>query len=350
MPSVPIQQAFPGALQIGPVHRPANLRVLLNGQKILADGKFPGLKQPLGRGIDAEHQTTAVQQHQPLPHTAGDVLEFLGFPAQGFQLGIDLQVLPGELVQHGGQLLIGIVLQRVIQIQTIQGLHNPLGHPVAEHRGEHNGNEENHADGLQHPQQQAGRGSGGGGQPQHAAVPQTHRLVDRLFCHGRGVAHSAAAAFLKGLADLLPVQMVFHGGLIRPGVVEHPALRVHPGDPVAPGVRPLQKVKSQLLRPGGSQPQLVPQLPALHGIKIVIGDADDDRHAAQQHHQRHRQRGAENLSRHVCPPAGSPRSARFQSGLRRAQASAAGCGCACPPSGSGPGSRCPTPVPAVDPG
>ena len=47
-----------------------------------------------------------------------------------------------------------------------------------------------------------------------------------------GIAGAAAAAAGERLPDLLPLAMIFHGLRIRSGVIQHCAVRCHPGQPI----------------------------------------------------------------------------------------------------------------------
>ena len=63
-------------------------------------------------------------------HILGDLIEFVGFSPETLQLIFDLFVLLMDAHQQRRQLLVGIVFQRVLQIQMVQRLHNLAGYPV----------------------------------------------------------------------------------------------------------------------------------------------------------------------------------------------------------------------------
>ena len=104
-----------GFLQCG-----ADVPATVHRQEILAQAGLVHLENPAGGGVDAQHSPGVVQQHQALLHMGGDLLELVGPAAQVRQLAVDLPPLDVDAAQQGGQLLIGVVFQGVLQIQGIQ--------------------------------------------------------------------------------------------------------------------------------------------------------------------------------------------------------------------------------------
>ena len=105
-----------GFLQCG-----ADVPAAVHRQEILAQAGLVRLENPAGGGVDAQHGPGVVQQHQALLHMGGDLLELVGPAAQVRQLAVDLPPLDVDAAQQGGQLLIGVVFQGVLQIQGVQG-------------------------------------------------------------------------------------------------------------------------------------------------------------------------------------------------------------------------------------
>ena len=141
----------------GGVKGAAHLSAALDGQKVLSHAATVGTEQRLSRRIDAEDLTPLVQQHQTLLHAACDLIEFIPLALQFPQLGIDLAALLVDAAQQGRQLLVGVVIQRVLQIQLVQGLHNVAGHTPGQQRRQNQRHRQHHQKRLEHTQHQHAR-------------------------------------------------------------------------------------------------------------------------------------------------------------------------------------------------
>lgn len=123
-------------------------------QEVPAHTAVVRLKEPAGGVVDTEHRSFLVQQYQTLLHTAGDLGELIGLLPQGPQLGVDLLVLVVDAAQERGQLLVGVVFQRVLQIQPVQGVHDAAGQSPGHESGEDQRRRQHHQHGLEHSQRQ----------------------------------------------------------------------------------------------------------------------------------------------------------------------------------------------------
>ena len=291
-----------------------------------------------------------VQQHKRLPHIGGDLFQLIAFLPERLHLGRDFQMLLLDAVQQRRQLFVCIVLHGMLQIQLIDGLHKPSGHPGCQKCGQRDCQHDDNAHRLHHARQQHPKGFLAGGNAQHAAVGQARCLVNALFQQRVGMAHGTAAAISQRLLDLFALQMVFHPGGLGVGIEFHGAIRLNPGNPIVASVQRFQKVQSRLLRSGSGDAQLVPQL---HGLQ-VIGVPEEHTHhkqqAAAQHRHGHRDNGLENFTGHPSPPNDIQRRGWFRYAVHSPPASAAACECAYPPSGSLPRNPYSRPPAAADPG
>ena len=116
------------------MNRRADLRAALDRQKVLSHTAFVRFKQPLRHRIDAEHLTPLIEQDQPLLHAAGDLCELIVSALQLGKLQIDLAPLLIDSAKEWRQLLIGIVFQRVLQIQIFQRRDHPSCNPFGQKR------------------------------------------------------------------------------------------------------------------------------------------------------------------------------------------------------------------------
>ena len=198
-------------------------------QEVTAHTALVRLKELTGGVVDAEHRPLLVQQHQPFLHTAGDLGELVGLLPQGPQLGVDLLVLVVDAAQKRSQLLVGVVFQRMLQVQPVQGIHDAAGQAAGHEPGEDQRRHQHHQHGLEHSQRQHPGGGTADGDTQHRAVRQAASHVQGLLQKGIRVAATFAAAVFQGLLHLLTAGVVLHGGHVRHlRIVQHPAVG---GDP-----------------------------------------------------------------------------------------------------------------------
>lgn len=258
------------------------------------------VEQSTGRRVDADDLALLVQQHQPLLHAAGDLAELVPLPPQLAQLGVDLAALLVDASQQGRQLLVGIVLQRVLQIQLVEGLYDMLGQPPGQQGRQRQRQHQYDQEGLEHAQHQHARGGAADGDTQHGAVIQALRLIDGLFQQRGGVAAGLALPRQQRLLDLLALAVVLHTGGVGAGIVQHGAVGRHPGEAVAVRAEGSEvALPLPLLHGGGRQAQLILELLLLHAAEVFVKAAHNDHQAGQQHRARRDHHGAENSFRHV---------------------------------------------------
>ena len=202
------------------LHRVAHFPAPVDGQKVLPHRSGVGAEHPAGRRIDAQHGALAVQQHQTFLHTGGNLGKFVGFLLQGPHLEGNLAALLVDASQQGRQLLVGIVLQRVLQIQLVEGLYDMLGQPPGQQGRQRQRQHQHDQEGLEHAQYQHARGGAADGDTQHGAVIQALRLIDGLFQQRGGVAAGLALPRQQRLLDLLALAVVLHTGGVGAGKSE----------------------------------------------------------------------------------------------------------------------------------
>ena len=242
--------------------------------------------------------TRLVQQHQTLAHTAGDLLKFLRPPPQLVHLPVDLPALMLHAAQQGRQLLVGVVLQRVLQIQPVQRLRDAPCQPGRQHAGQDQRRRQHQQDGLEHIQHQHPRRHPDGGQTQHRAVRQALGVVHRLLQQRGAVPAALALAGGQCLLHLLPLGVVLHAFRVRLRVVQHRAVCTQPCDTVLVGLQLSEIVRAVLLHTHRHQTQLVPQLGLLHPAKIAVQHPHHQCQTGDEHRHAHQQRGAENTLCH----------------------------------------------------
>ena len=280
--------------------RVADVAAAVHRQEILAQAALAGAEHPAGGGVDAEHRAAFVQQHQPLLHVGGDLTELVGPAAQVRQLPVDLLALHIDAAQQRRQLLIGVVFQRVLQIQGIQRGGDPAGQTARQKARQHQGCGGGQQNGRQHSQHQHAHGSPADGNAQHRAVRHTLGIVAGLFQQGAGIAGGAAGAGAQGLPDLQAVAVVLQAFGVALGVAQHRAVGGDPGQAVAVRRELVQIVAALGFHRGGCQLQLILELGLLHGGKIAVQAGHDDDHPRQQHSHGGQHKRTENFLGHPC--------------------------------------------------
>ena len=229
-------------------------------QEIAARAGVIRLEDTAGGGVETQHRAVLVQQHQSLVHVGGDLLELLRLAAEAAELVVDLTALVLQPPQQRRQLLVGVIVQRVLQIQPVQRLDDAAGHPPGQHAGQDQRHHQHQQQRLEYGQQQHAPGDAGGRQSQHRAVRQSLGVI-QCFLQQRGTVTAALAhAGGQRLPHLLPLGVVLHAGGIGLRVVQHRAVAPQPGDAVAVGLQLAQIVRALLLHRRGGQGQLIPEL------------------------------------------------------------------------------------------
>ena len=297
--AVPRQAGLAVALGGRVTEGAADGRLTLHGQEVLADAAVVRLKNTAGSGVQAQHHAALIQQHQPLIHVGGDLLELLRLAAEVAELVVDLTALVLQPAQQRRQLLVGVVIQRMLQIQPVQGLDDAAGHAAGQQARQDQRHHQHQQQRLEHGQQQHAPGDPGGGQAQHRAVGQAPGVIQRFLQQRGAVAAALAHAGGQRLLHLLTLGMVLHGGRVGPGVVQHRAVGLHPGDAVVVGGQLAQVCFALALHRRGGDGQLVTELALLQADVVVVQAAQDHRQRGHQHRQPHRQGGVKNSFCHI---------------------------------------------------
>ena len=297
-PSAPLRPQLAVAGFHGAADGGAEIRVPLHRQEIPTDAVRVRVENRPCRRVDAQDRIAAVEQHQPLPHTVGDLVELILPLLQIPCLPVDFPALGMDAGQQRGQLLIYIVVQRMLQIQPVQGFHHPSGRLSRQQRRQAQRQQHHHDHRVEHPQYQHPGGFLAAGNAKHRTVRQAHGLIDGLFRQRAGVADAAAAAAGQGLPDLLPASVVFHGRRIRLRVIKHCAVHRHPCQAAGGAAEPGQIIIAIRLHRRSGKGQLLPELPLLYGAEIAVQAAGNDQQRRQQHRQGRRQCGTKNPPGH----------------------------------------------------
>ena len=261
----------------------ADVVAALDGQKILSDARRICAEQRPRGGVDAQNMAVPVEQDQTLAQIVGDLLEFVGLLPQRAKLAADLLMLLVDAPQQGRKLLVGVVFQRMLQVEPVERVGDLLGHRRGEYDGKHQRRKEDEQHRLEQAQRQRRSGGAADGDAQYGAVVEALRLIKQFFRQRVGRAGAAAVAGGKGLLNLLAVEMVFHGFLVGSGVKEHRAVLIDPRQAEAFLTQRMQVIEAVLLRAGCGEGKLVLQLAGLHLAKIAVKHQCRDEEARQKH-------------------------------------------------------------------
>ena len=208
-----------------------------------------------------------VQEQKALGHVVGEGGK-LGLPLlEQVHLLLDGVVLPLQAGEEGGELVVGLTVLRVLQIQAQNRLDQPLGQPGGQHRREQQRQNQDDQNGLDHGDEQQPHRLLGAGQTDHRPVGEPLGDIQGLLRQSGGEALGGARLRGQGLPDLLPVGVVLHGGGVRLIVVEDCAVGGHPGHP-AGGVQAVEVIHAVQLHPAGHQPGLR-AVPAERSVLIL---------------------------------------------------------------------------------
>ena len=235
---------------LGTVHR----------QDIPAHSILVGTQEPGRRLIDAENLAGSAQQRQTLTHGAGDHVKFMLLLLQFCQLVHNLPMLPLNAAQQRRNLFIRLIGQRIVQIQSIEGLHNLFGQAAGQQRRQQAGGQQHHRRRLEHHQQEADQGILDRRHADNGVILQPLRRIDHTGQQRGGIVLALSIAVSHGLLDLFPVQMIFHFGGVGVGVIEHCAVLVNPGDTIPPDIQLLQVIHALIFHGMGHQVRLNFQL------------------------------------------------------------------------------------------
>ena len=151
---------------------------------------------------------------------------------------------------------------------------------------------------MEHAQHQHPGGGTADGDPQHSTVIKSAGAIEGFFQQRGGIAAALPLARKQRLTDLLTLGMVFHGGGVCLGVVQHRTVSTHPRQAVAVGLQRGEVVRPSLLHRGGGKAQLILQLLLLYAAEIFVKTAHNDDQAGQQHRAGSDHHRAKNLFCH----------------------------------------------------
>ena len=133
-PALPLGLQLTVALPEGFLHCAGHFRLPVHRAEGFSDAAVVRAEELLRRRVQAQHRAAAIQEHQTLVHIRGDLVEFIRLSLQRLQLVLDPFALLLDTNQQGRQFLIGVVFQRMLQIELVQRLHDLAGYPVCQDR------------------------------------------------------------------------------------------------------------------------------------------------------------------------------------------------------------------------
>ncbi len=258
-------------------------------------------EQGFGRPVHREDREGVVEQDEPLPHAAGDLVELVGPPLELAHLGLDARMLLVEAPEQGRELVVHVVLERAVEVEGGQRRGDVLREALGE--------EDRRDDGGREDREERAREAHGDGperrlvgrDAQDGTVGEAHGEVDRLLEQGRRVAHRGTLARLEGLAHLLAVGVAFHPRGVDERVAQDRAVRRDPREAAVAavgtargGARPLARLLVAAEEVGavdphgdGGEMQLLFEPVLLDGAEIAVQQRQDD----GGRHEEHRHRG-----------------------------------------------------------
>ena len=287
------------AVRSGGLNGGADLVAALDGEKIPADALRVRAEERLRRGADAQDAAVLVEQDKALAHAAGDLRELVGLFAQLAQLHLDLDVLAVDALEQRRELLIGVVIERVLEIEAVERIDDAPRQPSGQQAGENERHDEHDQQRLNHADSDHADRRAADGNAQHRAVVQTLGVVHGLFHERRGIARALAGAGRQRLTDLGARGVVLKALGVGLRVVQDAAVGCDPCQAAAVGRQLGQIVRAAVLDGRCGETQLVAQLVFLHAAEVIVQKAHDDQQARQQHAPGHEQDGLKDLFGHV---------------------------------------------------
>ena len=184
--------AVSGVLRAGNCLR--NVQTPVEREKILPYAAVFRAEELSGSGVDAQNRALVVKQDKPLGHTLRDVGEFVGFALQLQKLIVNLAVLALDAAQKGRDLVVGVCIERVVQIDGVERLDDAAGKAPGKKRAENYGGKRNNQNRLEHAQKQDRQRLAQNADAKHCAVRQALCHVDRLFQKRLRIARAFAFA------------------------------------------------------------------------------------------------------------------------------------------------------------
>ncbi len=181
-----------GVLRAGNCLR--NVQTPVEREKILPYAAVFRAEELSGSGVDAQNRALVVKQDKPLGHTLRDVGEFVGFALQLQKLIVNLAVLALDAAQKGRDLVVGVCIERVVQIDGVERLDDAAGKAPGQKRAENHSGEHNNQNRLEHAKKQHRERLPRNADTKHGPVGQALCDVDRLFQKRLRIARAFAFA------------------------------------------------------------------------------------------------------------------------------------------------------------
>ena len=259
-----------------------NISAPVERQEALPDAAGLRAEETACRGVDAQNDVFVVKQHKALWHALRDVCELVGLALELAELIVDLLVLAVDPAEQRGNLIVGLRLERVIEIDGVERLDNAAGEPFSQKRAENHGNEQNDQHRLKHAKQQHRERLLRDADTEHAPVVHTPCDVDRLFKKRLRIPAAFALAGGQRLLYFLARGMVLHRACVCLRIVEHRAVRRNPRQAVAVRVDGIKICFAALRYAGGRQGQFIAQRLGLETCKVIVQAAHDEHEACQK--------------------------------------------------------------------
>ena len=276
------------------------LAAAVDDEEILPHAACVRAEQALRGRVDAEDIAAVVQQDKPLAEAAGDLGEFVGSALQLAQLRGDLLMLAADAAKEGRKLFIGIVIERMIEVEVIERLDDAARETAGKDGREDKRRDQHGEDRLEHAEQEDADRRAAARDAEHRPVGEARCAVHGFFQEGGGIADALARAGFQRLLHLGTFGVVFQLRGIGVRVVEDGAVGGDPGEAEAAGVDLAKPRFAVGLGQDSGKAQLVLQLRLLHAGKISIEAAPNDDQAGEENRPRDEQDGTEDLFGHVC--------------------------------------------------
>ena len=228
-----------------------NISAPVERQEILPDAACLRAEKLTCRRVDAQNDVLIVEQHEALRHALRDVCELVGLALELAELIVDLLMLAVNPAEQRRDFVVGLRLERVIEIDGVERLDNAAGEPFRQKRAENHGGEQNDQHRLKHAKQQHRERLLRNADTEHAPVVHTPCDVDRLFKKRLRIPAAFALAGGERLLYFLARGMVLHRACVSLRIVEHRAVRRDPRQAVAVRVDRIEIVFAALRYAGG---------------------------------------------------------------------------------------------------
>ena len=276
------------------------LAAAVDDEEILPHAACVRAEQVLRGRVDAEDIAPVVQQDKPFAEAAGDLGEFVGSALQLAQLRGDLLMLAADAAKKGRKLFIGVVIERMIEVEIIERLDNAAREAAGKDGRQDKRRDEHGEDRLEHAEQEDADRRAAARDAEHRPVGKARCAVHGFFQKCSGIADALARAGFQRLLHLGTGGVIFQLVGVRVGIVENRAVGGDPREAEAAGVDLAKPRFAVGLGQDGGEAKLVLQLRLLHAGKVAIEAAPDDDQAGEEDCSRDEQDGTEDFFGHVC--------------------------------------------------